>query len=69
MTAIDLLAGKPLTNIDSMGILSEFPTLQANYKKIRCLPSFNTAYDVEELEDCEECMSYITVPAEAIPNH
>jgi glutathione S-transferase len=44
MSAIDLLVAKPFNNANSLGLLAEFPTLDAVYQKIRSLASFEEAY-------------------------
>jgi hypothetical protein len=49
ISAIDYLICKPLGNAYSLGILSDndkqFPKLYSIYKKIKCMPSYNLAYN------------------------
>ena len=63
MTAIDLLAAKPLNNADSLGVLQDFPKLFNLFTRVKCLPTFSRAYDVASAEDCYECRSMLLVPA------
>ena len=44
ISAVDFLIGKPLKNLDQLGLLSASPSLQALFDKIRSLPSFDKAY-------------------------
>jgi glutathione S-transferase len=66
-TAIDYLVTKPLNNAHSMGILdeSEFPTLAGLFRRIRCRPSFQTAYGVIDGSDNDDqcnCRSLHVIP-------
>lgn len=64
MSAIDLLAAKPLNNAHSMGLLAEFPTLHKVFHRIHCLPSFSKAYGGKRTSHCLECRSFIFVPGQ-----
>ena len=44
ISAVDLLVGKPLKNLDQLGLLSQSPSLQALFDKISRMPSFDLAY-------------------------
>jgi glutathione S-transferase len=45
MTVASLLVAKQLTNIHALGILPEFPTLQAFFDRVSSRPSYRPAYD------------------------
>jgi glutathione S-transferase len=62
LSVIDLLAAKPLNNVNSMGMLSEFPTLHAVFQKVYSLPSFAKAYSAPEEAPCIECRSMLMIP-------
>lgn len=59
--ALDFLAAKPFNNARSLGLLAEFPTLDALFEKVRCLESFEKAYG-EEQQNCA-CRSLMLVPS------
>jgi hypothetical protein len=40
MSAVDLLTAKPLNKANSLGMLADFPTLNALFQNIRCMLSF-----------------------------
>jgi glutathione S-transferase len=44
VSAVDFLASKPLNNANSMGLLKDFPSLQAFFEDMRGRPSFASAY-------------------------
>jgi glutathione S-transferase len=44
VSAVDFLASKPLNNANSMGLLRDFPSLQAFFEDMRSRPSFASAY-------------------------
>jgi glutathione S-transferase len=44
VSAVDFLAAKPLNNANSMGLLKDFPSLQAFFERMRSRPSFASAY-------------------------
>ena len=44
VSAVDLLAGKPLKNLDQLGLLAQSPSLQALFERISSRPSFDKAY-------------------------
>lgn len=44
LSVIDFLMAKPLSNINSMGMLHETPLLQAHFEAVSARPSFSTAY-------------------------
>jgi glutathione S-transferase len=44
VSAVDFLAAKPLNNANSMGLLKDFPSLQALFEDMRSRPSFTSAY-------------------------
>lgn len=46
MSAVDFLLAKPLRNADSLGVLAQFPTLDALYRRISTRPSFAQAYNI-----------------------
>ena len=65
VSAIDLLAGKPLNNANSLGILEEFPTLHSLFQKVHCMPSFAEAYnETETHKSCHECRSMLLLPGD-----
>jgi hypothetical protein len=41
MSAVDLLTAKPLNNAHYLGMLAEFPNLNALFQEILCMPSFS----------------------------
>jgi glutathione S-transferase len=44
LSVVDFLTAKPLSNIDSMGMLDETPQLKALFETISSRPSFHSAY-------------------------
>jgi glutathione S-transferase len=44
VTAVDFLAAKPLNNCSSLGLLEDFPELEALLERIRSRPTFARAY-------------------------
>jgi glutathione S-transferase len=68
MTAIDLLAAKPFRNADSLGILKEFPTLDALFQHVKGLASFSPAYGDSTLASDQvvfkECRAMVLLPTE-----
>ena len=49
ISAVDLLVCKPLTNVKSLGMLEETPTLQALYERVSSRPTFPLAYAMEPI--------------------
>jgi glutathione S-transferase len=43
VSAVDFLSAKPMNNANSMGLLKEFPSLQALFERVRSRPSFASA--------------------------
>ena len=63
VSAIDFLVAKPLNNAESLNLLEDFPELSAILTRIRCMPSFAIAYDVDaDKIDCHECRSFLLLP-------
>eukprot|EP00937_MAST-01D_sp_MAST-1D-sp2_P006344 g6344.t1 len=44
LTAVDLLMAKPLGNAEAAGLLADFPTLLAHYRRVAARPSHALAY-------------------------
>ena len=44
-TVIDFLAAKPLTNLQDLGELDRFPTLQAHFERVSAMRSYQEAYE------------------------
>jgi glutathione S-transferase len=44
VSAVDFLSAKPLNNANSMGLLKDFPSLQAFFERMQSRPSFASAY-------------------------
>ena len=67
ISTIDYLVAKPLGNAHTLGLLENFPTLDALLCKIRDRPSYDIAYSQNVVKDgttsCE-CRSLILVPGE-----
>jgi len=61
LSAIDLLVAKPLNNASSLGILSDFPELEAVFQRVKCLKSFAIAYGAEQSESPSQKL--VLVPA------
>jgi glutathione S-transferase len=62
-SAIDLLVAKPLNNVNSMGMLADFPTLQALFENISSRPSFKAAYEGTLQKTDEPDRSILHVPS------
>jgi glutathione S-transferase len=45
VSAVDFLAAKPLNNVNSMGLLKDFPSLLALFERLSSRPSFASAYE------------------------
>lgn len=69
ISAIDYLIAKPLNNAHALGLLKqEFPTLCELFQRIRCLPSFEVAYQVDVIDECN-CRGLRLVPATLDPSN
>jgi len=66
LSVLDLLVAKPLNNANSLGVLSEFPKLQALFEKVRAMPSFAVAYGEYETSSTTESRSTVVLPGEVI---
>jgi glutathione S-transferase len=72
MTVASLLVAKPLTNIHALGILPEFPTLQAFFDRVSTRPSYRPAYDYGLLQQRAAAAATEQAPASAtssLPHH
>jgi glutathione S-transferase len=68
VSAVDFLVAKPLNNTNSMGLLTDFPSLKALFERIRSRSSFTAAYEgmppVSDVESGEPKRSILLVPVE-----
>lgn len=46
ISAVDLVLAKPLRNAEALGVLGQFPTLEAMFRRIAARPSFAQAYAI-----------------------
>lgn len=67
ISAVDFIVVKPLGNAESLGVLVEFPTLYALWRRMTASLSYATAYNVTALDECIACRSLALVPEEAAP--
>ena len=58
LSAVDFLVAKPLSNVNSLGMLDETPKLKALFESVSSRPSFGLAYGTTPLEPklCEQAM-------------
>jgi glutathione S-transferase len=67
ISAVDMLAAKPLNNASSLGLLDELPCLPLKqlFHQVRCRPTFGIAYgeDLSE-QECVACRSMVLLPGE-----
>jgi glutathione S-transferase len=71
LSAVDILSAKPLNNVNSMGLLHEFPKLKDLFERISSRPSFARAYEQvqdESPEAAEQTRALVFVPSEASPS-
>jgi glutathione S-transferase len=62
-SAVDFLVAKPLNNVNSMGMLTDFPALQALFENISSRPSFKAAYEGMPQQTDEPYRSLLLVPS------
>jgi glutathione S-transferase len=66
LSVVDLLTSKPLSNINSMGMLGETPTLKALFDDISARPSFQRAYgSTQAIPDQPESRTFALVLIDA----
>jgi glutathione S-transferase len=61
-SAVDFLVAKPLNNVNSMGMLTDFPALQKLFESISSRPSFKAAYEGMPQQTYEPYRSLLLVP-------
>jgi glutathione S-transferase len=53
VSAVDFVLAKPLNNVNSLGLLKDFPALNALFERLRSRPSFASAYEGLPSDDAD----------------